>query len=1045
MSVIAAVVLITLVAPIQYAHADPGWGTVWEYRMLIEIMDNSGSTLTNYQVPIILNTATFDYGKARTDGGDIRFGTTGGIDCDYWIEDWNTGGESTIWVEVPSIPASGTAGIYMYYGNPSAASTGSGAATFECFDDFADGNISNWSTYSSGTVQIADDGGNYVLLKTGSNDPNGGYLPFNNGAISGFEAVFQTKRINSNGGAQNRYGIESSSFNGYGPRMADFSTSSAFAIERRSGGSGSDLSSKTTSTYEWNAWMTVVFRVYSGNIEFELYDSSGALVESISTSDGSYNSFDRFVVHGGYEFYTDNIRVRKCVSDEPTVNLGQEETDNSIMDYFGGAAGISASSNIDVSNGDVKLGLSPIGQTAFSDSFESDLSNWDDYYTTSWYLATDRYHDGSRSVKASNGDEGDLMSDDIDLSAATSATIDFWFNKDDTEGTDFTLYFYDGSNWNLISELDTLGSDDVWLNYDDVSIDISTYGVSTFRIRFDATLGNSENVWIDQLTVTKTTEQYSNQGSLNSVSITPSNLQSWGTFSAADDNPTFCLSYRKPISITGTGTALTDYQVNVSVSYVAGMNSDFSDLRFKDSSGNILSYWIESYTASTSAQVWVKVPSIAASGTTTIYMYYGNAAASSASNESDVFDYVDRGNQASSWSLFGTGAGQSASDGNPAPSYYANSVNGNYLYRDIGLVPGRIVTFNVKTSGLGNLFFLVNSAGQGQMYRLDTRISPEHSGFANANSWTSWYAPSSGFQAAANQWYKFTIVTTSATSATLYYNQTTSSLPSDFGTLLGTYTITNNGGYIGLVGDALGSSYITYWDNIIVRKYASPEPIIGTGGEQSGSYCGFSNLNSVTSVTYYILDAGDDSVICTITAAQAAEGYDISSCAAPADSIKLRAELSTSDTSQTPILYEWTVTWSSVIPVSIEITAPGDISGWDLYPDISENVNIGTLSVDVTPADATWSVTAQDIDTANTNGFMTLWDGLSYNVSVKLATAMKVSGSTSEVTLPNIAGVPIATGTGDYPLMNITFKQLVTWDDEPGTYQIVVTFTGTVN
>jgi hypothetical protein len=82
-----------------------------------------------------------------------------------------------------------------------------------------------------------------------------------------------------------------------------------------------------------------------------------------------------------------------------------------------------------------------------------------------------------------------------------------------------------------------------------------------------------------------------------------------------------------------------------------------------------------------------------------------------------------------------------------------------------------------------------------------------------------------------------TIVITSATSATLYYSQTTNSSPSGFGTLLGTYTITNSGGFIGLVGDALGSSYITYWDNIIVRKYASPEPTWGVwGADETPSY-----------------------------------------------------------------------------------------------------------------------------------------------------------------------------------------------------------------
>ena len=76
---------------------------------------------------------------------------------------------------------------------------------------------------------------------------------------------------------------------------------------------------------------------------------------------------------------------------------------------------------------------------------------------------------------------------------------------------------------------------------------------------------------------------------------------------------------------------------------------------------------------------------------------------------------------------------------------------------------------------------------------------------------------------------------------------------------------------------------------------------------------------------------------------------------------------------------------------------------------------------------------------------MTGWNGTAYNISMKLFTAMNVSGPDAEVTLPNTASAAIAHGTGDYPGITITFKQVVTWNDDPGTYQIVVTFIATVN
>ncbi|MCX6354291.1 MAG: DUF2341 domain-containing protein [Candidatus Aureabacteria bacterium] len=82
-------------------------------------------------------------------------------------------------------------------------------------------------------------------------------------------------------------------------------------------------------------------------------------------------------------------------------------------------------------------------------------------------------------------------------------------------------------------------------------------------------------------------------------------LWSQTTASAADwYNPGWL--YRKPVTINNTGSALANYQVKINVTYDSDMKSDFSDLRFTDSDGTtLLNYWVESYTASTSAVAWV--------------------------------------------------------------------------------------------------------------------------------------------------------------------------------------------------------------------------------------------------------------------------------------------------------------------------------------------------------------------------------------------------------------------------------------------------------
>lgn len=98
---------------------------------------------------------------------------------------------------------------------------------------------------------------------------------------------------------------------------------------------------------------------------------------------------------------------------------------------------------------------------------------------------------------------------------------------------------------------------------------------------------------------------------------------------------------RKAVTIDNSlnPSDLTGYQVQLNVEYDSDMIADFSDLRFTDSDcQTLIPHWVESYVASDSAVVWVKVPAIPASSTTTIYMYYGNPSATSESNPDDTFD-----------------------------------------------------------------------------------------------------------------------------------------------------------------------------------------------------------------------------------------------------------------------------------------------------------------------------------------------------------------------------------------------------------------------
>lgn len=79
--------------------------------------------------------------------------------------------------------------------------------------------------------------------------------------------------------------------------------------------------------------------------------------------------------------------------------------------------------------------------------------------------------------------------------------------------------------------------------------------------------------------------------------------------------------YRVPISITNPPTA-ANVQRMISLTWQDGMQTDFDDIRFYTSDGSSIDYWIEEKTDSTSANVWVELPS---ANMAYIYAYYDNA------------------------------------------------------------------------------------------------------------------------------------------------------------------------------------------------------------------------------------------------------------------------------------------------------------------------------------------------------------------------------------------------------------------------------------
>lgn len=92
----------------------------WMYRRSLDV-ENTGSTLTNEDVLVVLDTGTLiTNNKLQSDCDDLRF-----VDSDdstllkYWVEGGCNTTSTQIWVQIPSLPNGGKT-IYVYYGNDSA-------------------------------------------------------------------------------------------------------------------------------------------------------------------------------------------------------------------------------------------------------------------------------------------------------------------------------------------------------------------------------------------------------------------------------------------------------------------------------------------------------------------------------------------------------------------------------------------------------------------------------------------------------------------------------------------------------------------------------------------------------------------------------------------------------------------------------------------------------------------------------------------------------------------------------------------------------------
>ncbi len=142
------------------------WNGTWQYKAGINITNNAGSVLSDYQMPLNI---TYNSHMA-SDFSDLRFlNGSENVSLSYWVEQKSNSNWAYVWVKVPSIPTGTSQNlIYMYYGSTGAISISDGRSVFLLWDNFTGTslNTSLWNGITAGGGSVSVNNG--VTLTSGT-------------------------------------------------------------------------------------------------------------------------------------------------------------------------------------------------------------------------------------------------------------------------------------------------------------------------------------------------------------------------------------------------------------------------------------------------------------------------------------------------------------------------------------------------------------------------------------------------------------------------------------------------------------------------------------------------------------------------------------------------------------------------------------------------------------------------------------------------------------------------------------------------------------
>ncbi len=293
----------------------------WPFRTAVNVKENSGSTLTNYQVKITINSSSFDSRYSWSNNGvDLRvYDSNDSTPLQFWIESWNDSAKTaTIWIRFPTLAANADHGVYLYYGNASAPALANVPFTFvEPGIKFHSRNVNqNPNSYNNAQSIFNngnDNNNNYgcTFITNFSGVTNGALFGGKTNFIAYSETFFEVKSGES-GNWRFRYG-------------ADFGWGGGLYVN------GTPLDEKWNSDLWWdNSWSNNS-EILQGTINLPVGYHKLEVIGGEPGNDGGITV--QFNKPGGNSstpwttFSTNNIdiRSRACPVTEPTITFGTHD------------------------------------------------------------------------------------------------------------------------------------------------------------------------------------------------------------------------------------------------------------------------------------------------------------------------------------------------------------------------------------------------------------------------------------------------------------------------------------------------------------------------------------------------------------------------------------------------------------------------------------------------------------------------------------------------------------------------------------------------